>query len=111
MSEPSDSIEVPIPFIGKSAKFTGASVFYILLAPVVSFFFFTQLRQIHDEIEKLRSDLAVTAREVNCKLDLDIYMYGRPPEQFRMRDMPRDLFTCLPKWVGDQQLAPKSDAK
>ena len=116
MSKPEaerDSIEIPIPFIGKSAKFSGptvvAIVFFAILNLGVAFIFYNQLNSIHDEIEKLRQDLIVTAREVNCKLDLDIYMYGRPPDQFRMRDMPRDLFTCLPKWVGEgqQQIAPR----
>src|SRR5262245_8436578 len=108
-----DTITIPIPGTGKSIQFTGFNVFVVLLILAGSFLAFSQLGRLHDEIEKLRGDLVVTAREINCKLDLDIYMYGRPPEQFKMRDMPRDLFTCLPKWVGEgqQQIAPRNETE
>jgi hypothetical protein len=103
---PSDSIEVPIPGTGKSIRFTGTNVFFALLIIVVGYLLFDQLRGIHDEMEKRRSELHgaldTMRKEINCKLDLDIYMYGRPPETFQMRDMPRDLFRCLPEWVGKQ---------
>jgi len=111
--EPSEAIEIPIPWTGKTVRFSGAMVFIVLLILAAGFLSFSQLGQIHDEIERLRADLVAAAREVNCKLDLDIFMYGRPPERFNMRDMPRDLFGCLPKWVGDtgQQIAPREPEK
>src|SRR5262245_52792277 len=99
--EPTDTIEIPIPFTGgKTAKFSGIAVFYVLLIMAIGGLLFWQMARIHDEIRDSRG-------EINCKLDLDIYMYGRPPEQFKMRDMPRQLFGCLPQWVGEQQIAPE----
>src|SRR5262245_51345052 len=110
--EPSDTIEVPVPFTGgKTVKFTGANVFFVLLILAIGFLAFSRLERIQDEVDKLRQELIEMKKEINCKLDLDIYMYGRPPEQFKMRDMPRDLFTCLPSWVGEQQIAPKPGEK
>ena len=110
-NEPTDLIRVPIPGTGKAVEFSGFNVFVMLLILSGSYVAFSQLRSVHDELEKLRGDLIVVAREVNCKLDLDIYMYGRPPEKFQMRDMPAGLFQCLPKWVGEQQLAPQKEEK
>jgi len=111
LSKPeSEAIEIPIPGSGgKVVKFTGANVFFVLLILAIGYLAFNQLGQVHDEIQKLREELVARSKEFNCKLDLDIYMYGRPPEQFRMRDMPRGLFDCLPKWVGETpetQIAP-----
>src|SRR5262249_17920808 len=103
MAEPErvDSIEIPIPGTGKTVPFNGGMVFLVLWILAGAYVGFYQLGQVHEALEKLRADLASTAAGVNCKLDLDIYMYGRPPEQFKMRDMPRQLFSCLPEWVGE----------
>ena len=109
---PDDLIRVPIPGTGKAVEFTGFNVFVMLMILAGSYLAFSQLNNVRDELEKLRADLLVVSREVNCKLDLDIYMYGRPPESFRMRDMPAGLFQCLPKWVGEgQHIAPRGEEK
>ena len=102
MSKPeeSDTIEVPIPGTSKSAKFTGATVFYSLLILVIGFILFYQLGAIQENISSMRKD-------ISCKLDLDIYLYTRPQDQFRLREMPRDLFSCLPKWVGAPEVLDK----
>ena len=108
---PPDLIRVPIPGTNRAVEFSGFNVFVMLLIMAGSYVAFSQLRSVHDELEKLRADLLVVSREVNCKLDLDIYMYGRPPEKFQMRDMPAGLFKCLPSWVSEQQIAPRKEEK
>src|SRR5262252_1689239 len=98
--EPADLIELPVPFSGgKSVRFSGAMVFFALLNLGIAYLYYDQLRGIHGALQELA-----------CSLQLDMYMYTRTPENVRLYDMPRSLFTCLPEWLKEQpnqQIAPQ----